>query len=369
MTDESPLSELNKQEEANPLIHVKTKDKVGQEQIHSLLFSTKLSWQSIIYDLINTEQLDPWDIDLAILSQKYLQKIRELEESNFVISAKVLLAASLLLRIKSEILLGGIRDLNEILYGRKEDKKYIQERIELDEEIPGLVPRTPLPRFRKVTLQELMSALGKAIKTETRRIQRVVLTKQQEMETAAALPKQRINIQEKIKEVYLRLQQIFENRDDKLAFSELAGKTNEERIYTFIPLLYLDNNQKVWIEQEGHLKEIWIWLKELYEKQNKEKLEQMKAEVEQALLDIEQEEKAEALKASLKITQTKKKKKSNRFKKKDELEIEEEVPEEENSTENEEETLEGEEEDYDPRADRFERPPSIKNVSTQDSEE
>jgi hypothetical protein len=71
-------------------------EKVGQEQIHDLLFEEKLSWQSIIYDLINTEQLNPWDINIAVLSQKYLERVRELEEANFFISSKVLLAASLL---------------------------------------------------------------------------------------------------------------------------------------------------------------------------------------------------------------------------------------------------------------------------------
>ena len=83
----------------------KQNSKVGQDQIHELIFSNKLSWQAIIYDLINTEQLDPWDINLSLLANKYLEKIRILEESNFFISSKVLLAAALLLRMKSEILL------------------------------------------------------------------------------------------------------------------------------------------------------------------------------------------------------------------------------------------------------------------------
>src|SRR3989338_8730978 len=132
---------------------VKPKEKIGQEQIHGLLFGQQLSWQAIIYDLINTEQLNPWDIDLVLLTNKYLEKIRLLEEANLFISSKVLFAAALLLRIKSEILLNHyIPSLDEILFGKKEEKKYIQERIELEEEIPGLVPRTPLPRFRKVTL-------------------------------------------------------------------------------------------------------------------------------------------------------------------------------------------------------------------------
>src|SRR3989344_524376 len=215
--------------------------KVGQDQIHDLLFGEKLSWQAIIYELINTEQLVPWDLNLVLLANKYLEKVRELEEANFFVSSKVILAAALLLRIKSEILLNDyIQSLDDILFGKKEDKKYVQERIELDEEIPQLIPRTPLPRFKKVSLQELMSALGKAIQTETRRIRKVVLHRQQEIETAAVLPKKTINMQEKIKSIYGKLKEIFSNREERLAFSEFAGSNIDDKITTFVPLLHLD---------------------------------------------------------------------------------------------------------------------------------
>ena len=258
-------------------------NKVGQEQIHDLIFSDKLSWQAIIYDLINTEQLDPWDIDLSLLANRYLDKIRALEEASFFVSSKVLLAAALLLRIKSEILLNEyIPSLDVILFGKSDEEKtsHKLERIELDDEIPALIPKTPMPRFRKVTLQELMSALGKAINTENRRIKRVVLAKQYEIEAAAAMPKNTVNIRDKIREVYSRLKSIFSGREERLAFSELAGKTNEDKVYTFIPLLHLDNQNKIWLEQESHFEEIWILLKEIYERQNKDVLEQMKKEVE-----------------------------------------------------------------------------------------
>ena len=98
----------------------KEKDKrVGQEQVYDLLISRELSWQAIIYDLIRTEQLNPWDIDLAILANKYLetiQRLEELEEGNFHVSSKVLLAAAILLRMKSEILHENIKDIDEILF-------------------------------------------------------------------------------------------------------------------------------------------------------------------------------------------------------------------------------------------------------------
>jgi segregation and condensation protein A len=265
--------------------------KVGQEQVHSLLFSDRLSWQAIIYDLINTEQLDPWDIDIVLLSQRFLERIKNLEEANFFISSKVLLAAALLLRIKSEILLNeDIQSLDDILFGKKEQKKYVQERLELDEDVPGLVPRTPLPRFRKVSLQELISALGKAITTENRRIKRVVLQRQQELETSLSLPKKAVNIKDQISSVERMLEKIFSNRSTKIGFSEISGDNNESRIMTFIPLLHLDNQHKVWLEQSSHFDEIWIMLKEIYENQNAEFLTYLKKEVEEAMkLEVEEE--------------------------------------------------------------------------------
>jgi segregation and condensation protein A len=269
--------------------------RVGQEQIHDLLFSDKLSWQAIIYDLINTEQLDPWDIDIIVLSNRFLEKIRALEEANFFVSSKVLFAAALLLRIKSDILLNDdLQSLDDILFGKKEDKKYVQERIELDEEIPGLVARTPLPRFRKVTLAELMASLGKAIATENRRIRKVVLSKQYEREAEAVMPKHNINLKDRIADIYQKLSEMFEKREDKLPFSEISGDTKEERVYAFVSLLHLDNQQKVWLEQENHFDEIWILLKHLYEKKYAQELARMKEEVEKEFDKLAAEDEAKA---------------------------------------------------------------------------
>jgi len=277
---------------ANDKIDVSNnKGKIGQEQIHGLLFGDKLSWQAIIYDLINAEQLDPWDIDISLLSNKFLEKVKVLEEANFFVSSKVLFAAALLLRIKSEILLNeDLVSLDEALFGKKEEgKKYVQERIELDDEIPELVVRTPLPRFKKVSLEELMSALGKAIQTETRRIKRVLVARQYEIEAGIALPRHRINIGDKIKEIYEKLKDVFTSREHRLAFSELAGEKSEEKVSTFVPLLHLENQHKIVLDQEGHLQEIWIWLKSLHDKHFAEELERMRKEVEAELIKEETE--------------------------------------------------------------------------------
>ncbi len=257
-----------------------------------MLFNREIGWQEIIYDLINTEQLDPWDIDISILTDKYLQKIQELEEADFFVSSKVLLAASLLLRIKSEILLNKyIKSIDEILFGRKEEKKYIQERIDLEEEIPELVPRSPIPRFKRVTLQELMESLGRAIKTENRRIGKEILNKNALREAGIALPKRKFSIKNKIKEIYSKLFKHFKENGDKhkISYTEFIGDDKEEKIISFSPLLHLENQKKVWLDQEKHFDEIYIWLKDVYFKHNPDPFADLKEELNKEIADLDKE--------------------------------------------------------------------------------
>ena len=195
------------------------KNSVKQEQIHDLLFNRELGWQEIIYDLINTEQLDSWDIDINVLADKYLEKIKKIEEADFFISSKVLLAASLLLRIKSEILLNKyIKNIDEILFGKTEEKKNPLERIELDEEIPELIPRSPLPRFKKVTLKELIDSLNKAITTENRRIKKEIINRNALRQSSFSLPKKKFNIKSKIKEIYDNLSRHLKDEEKEKDF-------------------------------------------------------------------------------------------------------------------------------------------------------
>jgi len=267
---------------------------VKQDQIHDLLFNREIGWQEIIYDLINTEQLDPWNINIIILTDRYLIKIQELEEADFFVSSKVLLAASLLLRIKSEILLDKyIKSIDEILFGKKDSKKYISERIELDEEIPLLIPKSPMPRFRKVTLKELIESLNKAIGTENRRIKKEIINKNALMESSFSLPKRKFNIKSKIKELYSRLFIHFNKNNDKkkISFTEFVGNSKEEKIISFSPLLHLESQKKVWLEQEAHFEEIYIWLKEVYLKHNPDPFADLKAELEKEMGEMDDEKK------------------------------------------------------------------------------
>lgn len=263
---------------------------IKQEQVHDIIFSREIGWQEIIYDLINTEQLDPWDINITLLTDKYLQKIQELEESDFFVSSKVLLAAALLLRIKSEILLNRyIKSIDEILFGKKEQKQKPLERIELDEILPELMPRSPMPRFRKVSLKELIDSLNKAIITENRRIKKEIINNNALRESGISLPKSRYKIKDKIEEIYKKLFGRLSDERKKVSYSEFIGSDKEERIFSFSPLLHLEHQKKVWLEQENHFEEIYIWLKETYLKDNPDPFADLKTEFEQELENLDEE--------------------------------------------------------------------------------
>lgn len=270
------------------------KESVKQEQIQDLLFNRELGWQEIIYDLINTEQLNPWDIDITILTDKYLLIVQEFEEADFFVSSKVLFAAALLLRIKSEILLNKyIKSIDEILFGSKEKTSNVLERIELDEFVPELIPRSPIPRMKKVTLQELMEALNKAIGTENRRIKKEILNKNALREANIALPKKKFNIKNKITEIYKKLFTHFEkNKEHKrISYTDFIGPNKEEKIIAFFPLLHLEDQKKVWLEQENHFDEIFIWLKHVFLKHNPDPFEDLKQEIEEKVQELDDEKK------------------------------------------------------------------------------
>ena len=267
-------------------------ERVNQSQVYELITGEDVSWQEIIYDLINTEQLEPWDIDISILTEKYLEKIRQLEEADFFVSSKVLLAAALLLRIKSEILVNKyIKNIDEILFGKKEIKQVPFEKIELDEEIPQLIPRSPIPRLKKVTLQELIEALNKAINTENKRIKKEITAKNALRESSFSLPRKKLSIKDKITEIYKKISFHFEkNKEDKkISFSDFAGNDKEEKIISFLPLLHLEDQKKVWLEQEKHFDEIYIWLKEVYFQSNPDPFADLKQELKDESEEIEEE--------------------------------------------------------------------------------
>ena len=231
-----------------------------QDKIYEMLIQKdELTWQSIIYDLIKSEQMDPWDIDISLLSKKYLETIKVLKEHNFFISGKMILASAILLKLKSIKLLNEhIAEFDSYLFQSEEsllDYEDQQVTNEQQEIIPGLLIKTPQARKRKVNLDDLMNALKKALNVENRR---VIRRSYEKAIQEAKIPEKKYDISLLIKDVYNKIVNLFANRKT-LTFNELVNSDRkEDKILTFVPLLHLSNLNKVDLNQEEHFGDIYI---------------------------------------------------------------------------------------------------------------
>ena len=61
-------------------------------------------WKTILLDLVSSEKMDPWNIDIVDLSEKYLKKINSMEQTDLRVPANAILASAILLRAKSKLL-------------------------------------------------------------------------------------------------------------------------------------------------------------------------------------------------------------------------------------------------------------------------
>ena len=235
-----------------------------QEEILKMLIEKDdVSWQSILQELVRTEKMDPWDVDVSLLTQRYIDVINNLKKMDFRISGKVLLAAAILLKFKSvKLVKEDIGEFDRLMNGTPEDGSMYDELYDtieknddiLYEEIPKLQPRTPQLRKRKVSIYDLVGALRKALEVKKRRVLR---SDPPDFDR----PEKKRDISLIIGDVNVKINNYFEKHpsEQKLFFSQLIeNETKEEKIHTFIPLLHLTNERKIDLDQQKHFEDFEI---------------------------------------------------------------------------------------------------------------
>ena len=210
-----------------------------QDQLFNMLMQRdEITWKNIIYDLVKSEEMDPWDIDISILTRKYLDTIKELKKHNFFLSGKVLLASAILLKIKSDKLLKEkVEHFDNMLFNRGEEEILEQPQFAPYQKLePGqLVFKVPQLRKRKVSLNDLIGALHKAIEVNERKVVR--------KEAEAYLveePKipERTDITQKIKDLYDKIRGFFVKKEKVMFTNLVKSDRREDKIAAFVPLLH-----------------------------------------------------------------------------------------------------------------------------------
>ncbi|MFC1728628.1 segregation/condensation protein A [Nanoarchaeota archaeon] len=228
-----------------------------EDKVFNILFNEdEITWQSMLQELVKTEGMDPWDIDISLLTNKYIGMVKKIKETDLRVSGKVLLAAAILLKIKSNRLVGeDLLDFDRML-NPEEEEEYESEQQAKERPVVDakLIPRTPQPRKRKVSIYDLVDALKQALEVKRRR---GFLP-----EIKIEVPDKKVDISEVIQTLYGKICQLFKSHPS-LTFNKLVqSNKREDKIYTFVPLLHLTNQRKIDLDQKQHFGEIGITLKE-----------------------------------------------------------------------------------------------------------
>jgi segregation and condensation protein A len=238
--EEEPIDEP---EITDAITEEKQKEELTEDKVIQTIVLGS-DWQEVLAQLVTEEGLNPEDVDLIKLTDIFLVYLRKLQKFDFRIPARFILIAAILLRMKTELLL------------EEEEKKAMQQKpVEpLNIDVPLLIPPAIRQPKRKVTLNELISALNKAFEFKEKKE-----TKELRMRGAIEnlIEKPKEDIETKIKSIYTTIVQ-----KKKLTFTELVPVwKRKEIIETFMPLLYLDQRGMVTCEQEDMFKEIYITIK------------------------------------------------------------------------------------------------------------
>ncbi len=217
------------------------------------LMVTEPSWEDVILKIVAEEQMDPWSIDIIKLSNSFLIYLKQIEKLDLRIPARFILIASILLRMKSDIL---IEKRQKIFI--PESEKEPDEMLRILASVPPLQP--PLKRIprRNVTLNELINALRKAYQVQERRVERRKRVKRA-VEFAVPVPEE--DITQRIDKLLSHINEALIDIDN-IEFSRLVKRWGKKEIVeALIPLLHLSQDGKIHLHQEELFKEILVKLR------------------------------------------------------------------------------------------------------------
>lgn len=205
----------------------------------------------ILVNLAKNGEIDPWNIDIVEVTDKFLRQVEELERMDLRVSGRTLLYAAILLRMKSNVLV------------EVEEPEDIIEDDSLQFEIRDYpVPAMPLRRSsnRPVTLEELLTELKKAEAVEKRRFDRV---KNKTEERRATIDEvlsiaHEEDIESRVGKMRELLNELFE-KQKYIKFSDLSSPLDRTGIVmAYLAILFLATKKEIWLEQEELFGELFI---------------------------------------------------------------------------------------------------------------
>jgi chromatin segregation and condensation protein Rec8/ScpA/Scc1 (kleisin family) len=207
------------------------------------------TWRAVLVDLIARQRIDPWDIDIDILANEFMKRVKSMKENNFTVPGNVILACAILYKFKSFMI-------------RLEEQQ--EENIDVSFDINDVKDLVARPaRKRPITINELLKAMEKAMKYEPK-IESAILSSSRErtrhtldelLDTDYSYEYDEDNMSSRISSVLDRIK----DRKDSYGitlFSDVADKKGI--VYSLLPVLFLANEGVLDVWQEELFGEIMI---------------------------------------------------------------------------------------------------------------
>ncbi len=227
----------------------------------------------ILVQMAKNGKIDPWNIDIIDITDKYLSHLFEMKAQNLRATGKTLLFASVLLRLKSNVLEGN--DIFDFEDENQDDYEISDDEIIDNYELPTnnvisfdevLQRRTSVKvnRNRTVTLKDLIRQLEFYEKLEQK----------QSLKQAHERAKRRVRsyanltaddivnlaheefIENSVLAIQSKLEKIF-NKEEKVELHELIS-IGINKITAYIALLFLTAEGKCDLEQEKFYSDLYV---------------------------------------------------------------------------------------------------------------
>jgi segregation and condensation protein A len=203
----------------------------------------------VLVELARRGEIDPWDVDIARTTEKFLKYIDSLEKRDLRIPARTLLYASILLRMKSD----SMEDTKE------EEPEMEPEELEpQEEEDIDTLPRPPVRRHTKrpVTLDELIIELKKAEMVGRRK---AIRERWPGTEEKALDLSHDEGIEDRIKSLGPILDDMF-MANKTVSFQDINSRNSEteDGVTNYVSLLFMAHRKQVWLDQEEIFGDLFV---------------------------------------------------------------------------------------------------------------
>jgi segregation and condensation protein A len=231
----------------------------------------------LLLHLINTLEIDIYDIPVAEITEQYLMYIHAMKEVQLDVASEYLVMAATLLAIKSRMLLPKHEEelVDDFEYGQEEDPRneLVERLIEYKmfkeaandlkslEQERGLMytkPPSDLSEYAKevktenmdidISLYDMLGAFQKLLRRK--KLQRPMSTK---------VARQEISIEKRMNEIISFLKESGKRK----SFTDLFPENDREHIVvTFLAILELIKRNEIHVQQEDNFAEIYMTARE-----------------------------------------------------------------------------------------------------------